>query len=219
MKKISRLICLMSALLLGCSLNEDCPEGINHLPMYGRVKKCSAQIESDSTFLKQCDHDFNNRKEAAKYFTNRGWDYYYKNIADTAMMRFNQAWLLDSLNANIYWGFANLVGRQGKFKESLPLFRRSIELDSTNAKIWESASNSYGQLFFKTKDKTYLNTTIKYLKTAIKLDANNPRTYASLTAAYTFFIQKDSARKYLKITDGLDRNAVNPQVRKFINGQ
>lgn len=24
-------------------------------------------------------------------------------------MRFNQAWLLDSLNADVYWGFGNLV--------------------------------------------------------------------------------------------------------------
>lgn len=216
MNKFVWLVYLPSLFLLSCGLNEDCPQGINLLPMYGRVKKCNAQIESDSVFLKQCDRNHKSRKENARHFVGRGWEYYYKNIPDTAMMRFNQAWLLDSLNADIYWGFANLVGRQGKLKESLPLFNRSIEINGTNAKVWVSASNSYGQLFVQTNDINYLNITIKYLKTAIKLEANNPKTYASLTAAYTYFVQKDSARKYLKITDELDKNAINPTVRKLI---
>lgn len=186
--------------------------------MYGRAKKCGAQIESDRIFLKQCDRGFKNRKEAAKHFVKRGWEYYYKRIPDTAMMRFNQAWLLDSLNADVYWGFANLTGTQGKLKESLPLFNRSIALNPANAKVWESASNSYGELFYKTKDVNYLNTAVKYLKRAVKLNPS-PSTYATLTAAYTYFAQKDSAKKYLKITDGLDKNAVNPEVRKMITGQ
>jgi len=32
-------------------------------------------------------------------------------------------------------------------------------------------------------------------------------------------MQKDSARKYMSITDRLDKNAVNPEVRKLITGQ
>jgi tetratricopeptide (TPR) repeat protein len=184
--------------------------------MYGSVKKCPGQIETDSTFIKSTQHDFKSRKEAAEYFVNRAWGYYYHNKPDTAMMRFNQAWLLDSLNAGAYWGFANLIGQQGKFKESLPLFNRSIALDSLNANVWESASNSYGQLFSNTRQVEYLNTAIKYLKKSVALKPS-VRAYAALTAAYTYFAHKDSAIKYLKITDSLDKNAINPQVRKLIN--
>jgi hypothetical protein len=36
-----------------------------------------------------------------------------------------------------------------------------------------------------------------------------------LTSAYAYYAQKDSLRKYLKITDKLDPKLVDPQVRKI----
>jgi tetratricopeptide (TPR) repeat protein len=218
MKRYLLSICLIALILSSYTFADDCPEGINLLPMYGRAKKCPGQIKADNAFLKLADSNYKDRKQAAKYFVNRAWGFYYQNKPDTAMMRFNQAWLLDSLNANVYWGFANLVGAQGKFKESLPLFNRAIQLDSSNAKLWESASNSYGNLYFKTRETTYLNAAIKYLKKAIALDPQ-VRTYISLTAAYANFTKKDSAIKYMHITDGLDKTAIDPKLRQHINKQ
>lgn len=132
------------------------------------------------------------------------------------MMRFNQAWLLDSTNADAYWGFGNLLGIQNQLKESIPFFERSIKLNPNNPRVWESASTSYGQLFVKTNDVELLKTSINYLKKAIQLEPN-ARTYGQLTAAYTYFMQKDSARKYLAITDELDPKAIHPEVRKILN--
>ena len=189
------------------------------LPMYGKAKKCPEQIQYDSEFLKSIDKDYTDRKKAARDLVSRAWDYFNKGDQETAMKRFNQAWLLDSLNADVYWGFGNLLGMQGKFKESLTFFDRSLKLNPSNARVWEGLSTSYAQLFFETKNIDFLNTSIKQLKTAIKLEPGNARTYAQLTAAYTYFYQKDSARKYLNITDKLDKNAVNPEVRKLLSGQ
>ena len=81
--------------------------------------------------------------------------------------------------------------------------------------MWESAATSYGQLFFESKDINLLNTSIEYLKTSIKLDPSNAR--GQLTASYSYFMQKDSAKKYLRITDKLDPSAVNPEVRKILS--
>jgi tetratricopeptide (TPR) repeat protein len=220
MIKIFFLLMIPYVVIISCSLTDDCPENINKLPMYGRAKKCIGQIESDNTFIKLCADNYKgDSKEAAKHFVQRGWEYFYKNKPDTAMMRFNQAWLLDSLNAETYWGFANLTGMQQKYDESLPLFQRALALAPGNAKIWESASNSYGNLFFKTKNRIYLNKSIEYLKQANHLEPGSARTNASLAGAYSYFAQKDSARKYLKIADGIDRGAVNPAIRKAVTGQ
>ena len=196
----------------------DCPKDINKLPMFGHVKKCKEQIDSDNDFLKQCDKQFKNRKEAAKFHVDKGWEYFYKNQFETSMMRFNQAWLLDSLNADIFWGYGNILGLNNRnFKESLVYLEKSLKMNPDNARVWESASTSYGQLFFETKDINLLNTSIDYLKTSIKLEPNNARAYGQLTASYSYFMQKDSARKYLKITDKLDPSAVNPEVRKILS--
>jgi tetratricopeptide (TPR) repeat protein len=203
--------------LCSCSQAQQCPEGINLLPMYGNAKKCPEQLQSDNEFLKAIDKNYTDRKKAAKDVVSRAWDFFNKGDQESAMKRFNQAWLLDSLNADVYWGFGNLLGIQGKFQESLTFFDRSLKLNPSNARVWEGSSTSYGQLFFKTKNIDLLNTSIKQLKTAIKLEPGNARTYAQLTAAYTYFYQKDSARKYLSITDKLDKKGIKPEVRKLLS--
>ena len=205
--------------LVACGQGQTgCKDGINRLPMYGQAKKCQSQLDLDKEFLETCDKQFKDRQEAAKYYISRGWGYFYKNEFDTAMMRFNQSWLLDSLNADIYWGYGNILGlRDRKFKESLDYLEKSLKINSNNARVWESASTSYGQLFFETKDVELLNKGIDYLKTSIKLEPNNARTYGQLAAYYSYFIQKDSAKKYLEIADSLDPNSVNPELRKILS--
>jgi tetratricopeptide (TPR) repeat protein len=198
-----------------CAHSQDCVEDINKLPMYGGIKKCAEQIEFDRKFIEDEDKLLS-RKQSTEHFIQRGWQYLYAKKLDTAMMRFNQAWLLDSLNADVYWGFGNILGMQGKFKESLPFFERSVKLNPANAKSLQDMSTSYGNVFFQTKDIRYLNLTINALKEAVKLDPKNPMLYGQLTACYTYFTQQDSAKKYLKLTDKLDPEAVNPEVRMML---
>lgn len=199
-----------------CSLNQSCPENINNLPLFGSVKKCPSQIEADNIFLSECDKAFKNRNEAAKYYIEKGWDFFYKKQFDTSIRRFNQAWLLDTTNADIYWGLGNVLGASNKFEESMGFFKKSIQLNPNNAKVYECASTSLGNLFYKTKNVDQLKNCIDYLKKAISLDPNNAHYYANLTAAYSYFTQKDSAKKYLIITDNMDSTAINPEVRQLL---
>jgi tetratricopeptide (TPR) repeat protein len=215
--KLCLIICIaICSIGTGCVQSQGCADNINKLPMYGRVKKCREQIENDKEFLKDCDKTFKTRKEATSHMIMRGWQYLYSKKPDTSMMRFNQAWLLDSLNADIYWGFGDLLGMQGKFKESLPFFERSLKINAGNAKVWQDASTSYGNTFFQTKDVKFLNSCVFCLKKAVNLDPKNPHLYGQLTSAYSYFMQKDSALKYLKITEQLDPNAVNPEVKRLL---
>jgi tetratricopeptide (TPR) repeat protein len=217
-KKTQLLIAVICLFTLSCAHSQDCVDGINKLPMYGNIKKCKQQIADDSTFVTDCDK-LGTRIDVAKHMIMRGWQYFYNKNLDTAMMRFNQAWLLDSANSEIYWGFGDILGAQGQFKQSIPFFERSLKLKNDNARVWEDESVSYGNMFFQTKDVKFLNSTIYLLKRAIVLDPKNARLYGQLTASYSYFMQKDSARKYLNITDQLNPNAVNPQVRTMLENK
>ena len=138
--------------------------------MYGKTSKCAEQLDSDKDFILECDKIFNNRKVAAEHHIEWAWSYYYNNEFDSAIMRFNQAWLLDSLNADVYWGFGNIVGMKGQFNESLEYLEISLKLNPDNARVWESASTSYGRQFNKTKNQDLLAKSIKYLKKSVMLD-------------------------------------------------
>ncbi|OAB29203.1 hypothetical protein SAMN05444395_1026 [Flavobacterium fryxellicola] len=212
---IKNTILFSAIMLLNCSSKQDCPEGINLLPMYGEVEKCAEQIKSDNEFISDCDKQFKSRTEAAEKYVEKAWGYFYNNEPETSMKRFNQAWLLDKDNAEIYWGFGNLVGMKHELKQSISLFEKSIKINPNNPKVYESVATSYGQLFFETKKIEYLDLTIKNLKKSLKLDPKNAKNYGSLTSAYAYLTQKDSLKKYLEITDKLDPNMISPEVRKI----
>jgi tetratricopeptide (TPR) repeat protein len=215
MNKLIGLTLICSS-FIGCSSAQDCKEGINLLPMYGNLPKCELQVKSDNEFLDLADSQFKDRKTAALSYIELGWDYFNKNDLETSMKRFNQAWLLDSLNADSYWGFGNLLGRKGEFKASTPYLEKSLKLNPNNSRVYESLATSYGQLFVKTRESNILNKAIETLKKANHLDKNNPRILAQLTSAYTYYARKDSAYKYLNLTDKIDPKAVHPDVRALL---
>ncbi|WP_131539679.1 tetratricopeptide repeat protein [Pedobacter nototheniae] len=212
-KLLLTFICLS---FIGCSSAQDCKEGINLLPMYGNIAKCEQQLKTDKEFFAVADSKFKDRKTASSSYTQLGWDYFYKNDLETSMKRFNQAWLLDSLNADVYWGFGNLLGRQNEFQASISHFEKSLKLKPNNPKVYESLASSYGQLFVSNQKSETLDKAVQALKKAYSLDKNNPRILSQLTSAYCHFTQKDSALKYLKLTDKIDRNAINPGVRALL---
>ncbi len=216
MKQIHSLIIVF---FLSCSSSQDCPENINILPMYGvnsGVKKCKEQLQIDKDFIEECDKYFKSRKEAVSRHLKDAWAYFYKKDYDNSMKRFNQAWLLDSTNADVYWGFGNILGMQLKFEESLTYFNKSLKLNPKNSKVWLSKGTSYAQMFVKNNDIKLLNKAIDNFRIAAELDNKNVEAYAQLTMAYSYYMEKDSALVFLKITDKLDANAINPEVRKFL---
>ena len=44
--------------------------------------------------------------------THRGWEAYYQGDFDTAIKRFNQGWMFDRENPEVYWGFGLIMGQR-----------------------------------------------------------------------------------------------------------
>lgn len=212
---MKRILFLFLIIQFSCQSQQDCLDGLNLLPMYGEVQKCKKQIELDAEFIKASEKQFKNRKKASDFYVSKGWEYFYSDESDLSMKRFNQAWLLDNKNPEVYGGFGNLLGKRGDFEKSIPYFLKSIEIEPKNAKVYESLSTSYGQIFYKTKDIKYLNLAVESLKKVVKLEPKNGRAYGQLATSFSYFVQKDSLRKYIKITDEINPKFVNPEVREI----
>jgi cytochrome c-type biogenesis protein CcmH/NrfG len=77
------------------------------LPRYGYLPKTQEEIKSDSDYIKQMMTlpQFKTRREASNHLIGLGFQYYYRQDLKTAMYRFNQAYLLDSTNTDIFWGY------------------------------------------------------------------------------------------------------------------
>ena len=89
-------------------------KSIDQLPMYGNKPKTDAQKKADEEFIQLVQKEMSLSK-GAEHQVKRGWEAFYDRDNATAMKRFNQAWLLNPNNADIYWGFGDVLGSENKF--------------------------------------------------------------------------------------------------------
>ena len=101
--KIVFCVGLVILLALVCGCENKTP--LNELPMYGGVQKTPEQEAADETFIQAAIKEYGTREKASDVVVQIGWSYLYKNDLRTAIKKFNQAWLLNSDNAQAYWGF------------------------------------------------------------------------------------------------------------------
>lgn len=98
-------------------------------PKYGAVPKTDAQLAADSRFLASVDERYKgDRKRAAGELALRGWESFRKGQPQDAMRRFNQAWLLDSMNGHALWGMAAIQAELGRLDDSVKLFAEAERL-------------------------------------------------------------------------------------------
>jgi len=185
MKQIFLTLFIATLTIVSCSMatnkkDKSKDETVNHYPEYGHIKKSLEQVRGDSEFISATLQQYGNLKMSSKHYSAVGWDYFGKGILDTAMFRFNQAWLLDSTNAIVHWGFAALEGRNGNDRESIKYFKKSWSLDSTNTNLPVDWSIPMIRLYKQTKDKSFIIETKTILNKAIRLDNKNANAYFKL---------------------------------------
>jgi len=75
------------------------------------------------------------REEASDYYAAKGWEFGSKGDYATAMMRFNQAWLLNPDSYKPYWGFGLVLKQQANLPEAVTHFEKALSLiDAENGK-------------------------------------------------------------------------------------
>ena len=184
--------------------------------MYGKVKKCERQIKEDEEFVNSSLKIYTTRANAADKLKNEAWKLFEKNDLNGAMKKFNQTWLLDSSNYNSYWGFGNILGRQKKYTEAIRYFEMGRKLNPDNAIFYISSGSGYAMLYEKSKKKSDLIKSIQDFKKSISMDSRNGKAYAQLTIGYYYLAEKDSAKKYLKLTDRINPKMIPSGLRNEI---
>lgn len=134
----------------------ECKEGINLLPMYGRVEKCKGQLESDNRFLSESDRNEPNRIKACVQMLDNGWYYLHQGDYDTAMKRTNQAWLLDSTNLIVYASFAVILELKGETSDAVKML--DLTFNKLNSSKDTSLNDMYTEFIVKNIPFTYAKT-------------------------------------------------------------
>ncbi len=106
---------------------------IDQIPMYGGMDRSQNLIlkTGDEKFISGVVAEFGSREEASVAWVNRGFTLYQQDDLAGAMRRFNQAWLLNPDNPEVYWGFASVLTDKEKFCEALQM----VELGQSKGQL------------------------------------------------------------------------------------
>lgn len=167
------------------------------LPMFGKIEKSEKQQLKDQRFLASCDASFASRQEASKFFMERGWEFYNEGQRDTAVYRFNLAWLLNPDNSETYWAFGLVTAANGKSEEALEYYEKALSFQQNNSLLLSDIAAAHLTLYKEKKKAKNLKKANTYLERAVAADASNA--YALYTLSQVKYYEKkyDEAWKYL----------------------
>lgn len=182
------------------------------LPRYGLEPKSPAKIKSDSDYVKKIMdlQQFKTRRDASDHLISLGFQYYYKYDFKTAMYRFNQAYLLDPGNTDIFWGYGAIYMALERPDLAKQQYEDGLAIDSMNTHLMTDLATYYmGQYYLaeqmpkndivkdpKAFAKTLLDSTLHYLNKSYRLDAKDVNTCYKLSVAYWAADDCTNARKY-----------------------
>lgn len=108
----------ITGFLTGCLVTSPTKQQIriDEIPMYGGMNRSEIpEVKAaDEKFISDVAAHFGSREKASLIWVNQGYKFYQENKVGMAMRRFNQAWLLNPGNPEVYAGFASVLNDQGK---------------------------------------------------------------------------------------------------------
>lgn len=105
---------------------EDAKTEINLQPEYGNVQKSDAMKHDDDAFISTALKADTTAQKASEHMVRLGFTYLYRGDFETAMKRFNQAWLLNPKNENVYWGYGSVYGSFSDYVAAIKLFDKGL---------------------------------------------------------------------------------------------
>ena len=100
------------------------------LPMFGQPKtpRPDDLKQADEAFVRDATFRYKTRQAASAAFVTQGWNALRSGQLDGAMLRFNQAWLMNPKNYGVFWGFGAVQSQRGKLGEAIEHLESAREL-------------------------------------------------------------------------------------------
>jgi Tfp pilus assembly protein PilF len=193
----------------------------NEIPLFEGVTKTTEQKAADQQFIieatKAANGDIN---IATKHMIAKGWDAIQKNDLSTATKRFNQAYLLNPNDYNLYWGLGIVSNIKGDFENSEKLFAKGAALDRKDIRFLSDYGFALqqGAIFFAHKNKVdprpKLKEAQKLFEEAIKRDPKQALPHARLAVIYYYLGDCTATKAEVAKAESLGGEGLDPRFIK-----
>jgi tetratricopeptide (TPR) repeat protein len=171
-------------------------------PLYGGLTAAQAQQAVGPAVLADIDRSFPSRPEASKFFSTKGFEYLQENQPDTAIVRFNLAWVLDPKNPEPYRGLAVLLSRRPDASPEAvqALVLQGLAVAPTNPLLLTDAANTALGRYEEGKKKKELQQAADYVQRALLADNTNANAWQ--TQAHVLYYQEKYTEAWQAVHKG-----------------
>lgn len=142
-------------------------------PLFGGLNPAQATQLLGEAQLKAIAASFPSTAEASTFFAKKGFEYLQENQPDTAVYRFNLAWLLNPQNADAFRGLGIVASAQATPDAAIGLLGQGLALAPTSSLLLSDLGTSYLIRYGQTKKKKDLTTALDLLHRATTANPSN----------------------------------------------
>ncbi len=183
------------------------------MPEYGNIEKTREQQDFDTQFLTQLLEEYDGDKtKAGKKMIDLGFQYLYQHgDLKTAMRRFNQAFLVDSANADIYYGYGTVYFFLGAIDAARKQFDKGLQIQPGHYQMLTDYGITYLADFYNFPDYevSILDRGLSKLIESYNINPNYASTTHKLSIFYLYKNDCDNSQKYLKQTEKIDKSVIS----------
>ncbi len=168
---------------------------------------------------------FVSAEAASDYLIQQGAQYLYQDDLVTAMHRFNQAYLMDSTNTDIYWGYGEVYAAMGQHMPAREQYLQGLALDPQNDRLLTANGTTYLAEYYLNMSKnpnlakTKLDTAVQLMQRAYALEPTSGNTNYKLSICYYNQNKCPLAWKHLRIAEALQHPDVTRAYKKDLETQ
>ncbi len=181
------------------------------LPLFGEYQKTEAQQKEDEAFIKMCEKNFTSHSEASDFFSTRAWEYLKDAEIDTAIYRFNLAYLLNDENVDVYWGLGVIAYQKGDIYGAIELMERGNEIGQDPTLMVDLAT-LHIELYIAEKKVENLTKAFNLLEKAIEIQPQLTNAYMQLALSEILNGQIDDAWENFHKGYEIDPEGVNEAI-------
>ncbi|WP_242928947.1 tetratricopeptide repeat protein [Pontibacter vulgaris] len=208
MQKWILVLCLISISLGACNI---LPSATHTSANKSKTKTIAAVVpvkkprtktekQQQDRFIKTSTKRFKSRQKAGAYYVAKAKRNYNQEKIDSAKYLFGRAWILDSTNADIYWGYGKVYGEQKQYDKALAMLNKALKNDKNNPRLLTDIATSHLGRYYQTSNPEDLQKSKKLLEKAVKLDPTKAE------AHYKLAISSYYLREYNKAWDNLHKS-------------
>jgi Flp pilus assembly protein TadD len=148
-RRLSILVLAFFALVPGAGVFEAKAQplgaGIDQEAMYGGMDRAADPRlkAADEEFIAGVTREFGSREAASEKWVDQGFVFYFQDNYAKSMRRFNQAWLLNPENPDVFHGFAVVYHDEGRNCDARDMIVRALDLGLDDPMVRADAGRIY----------------------------------------------------------------------------